>query len=81
LKKYVAVKNADNHDELMLAMDIDIPDIDAAAEFNYEKRRALASIKNKIQKHSHPTVWKEMIRQKNDLPRTDALLRQATELY
>ncbi|MCX6324656.1 MAG: hypothetical protein NTZ41_10685 [Sphingobacteriales bacterium] len=80
LRKYVAVKHAANFIELKLAASGDLI-IDDHAVFSNEKQRVLSVIKHDILlSHSHPTVLKELIRQRADLPSTNVLLAQANEI-
>ncbi|MBP7679382.1 MAG: HNH endonuclease [Bacteroidales bacterium] len=80
LEKYVAAKNATDFPELTNAIGDDIGAIDQTAEFNDSKQIVLDSIKNDVITSSHPTVWKELIRQRQHLPKTDLLLSQAPEV-
>lgn len=79
LRKYVAVSKAIDFTELIEALDGDIP-INLTANFNSEILRSKKIIKESILKHSHPTVFKEMIKQRNVLPSTNALVLQAPEI-
>jgi uncharacterized protein (TIGR02646 family) len=78
LEKYVGAKNSANFQELKDAVD-DFGTIDETANFNSEKARILESIKKDILENSHPTVWKELIRQRANLPKTNRLLNDAPE--
>lgn len=79
LSKYVAVKNAVDFNSLILAAKGEII-IDTTSVFAIEKQRSLDSIKDDIISHSHPTVWKELIRQRDQLPQTNVLINQAIEI-
>lgn len=79
LNKYVAIKNAADFNSLTLAARGEII-IDITSEFATEKQRAIDSIKDDILSHSHPTVWKELIRQREQLPQTNILINQAVEI-
>lgn len=78
LEKYVNAKNSANFQELKDAVD-DFGAIDETANFRRGKNRILKSIKKDILENSHPTVWKELIRQRANLPKTNRLLNDAPE--
>lgn len=78
LEKYVNAKISTNFTELKDAVD-DFGTIDETANFDSEKARILESIKKDILDNSHPTVWKELIRQRANLPKTNRLLKYALE--
>jgi len=52
---------------------------DAEGEFEVEKHHVLTAIQERIENHSHPTIWKEMIRQRAALPETNQLFQQVPE--
>ncbi|MEO8148998.1 MAG: HNH endonuclease [Bacteroidia bacterium] len=79
LEKYVAAKNAQNFQDLINAINDDWGAIDKNKNFANAKQGILDSIKNDILSYSHPTVWKELIRQRQKLPKTNTLLNQAPE--
>ena len=80
LKTYVAAKKSMDFQDLINAVDDDeIGSIDQTKVFNQEKKRILQSIKRDILEHSHPTVWKELIRQRANLSKTNGLLNDAPE--
>lgn len=79
LRKYVAVKNSADYNSLILAASGEIV-IDATAVFADEKQKVLNLIKDDILSHSHPTVWRELIRQRTQLPQTNLLFDQAFEI-
>lgn len=79
LKKYVAVKNAADFNVLTLVASGEVI-VDTTAPFANEKKRVLNSIKHDLLSHSHPTVWRELIRQRNQLPQTNLLFNQAPEI-
>jgi uncharacterized protein (TIGR02646 family) len=78
LEKYVNAKSAANFQELKDAVD-DFGTIDETINFVQEKTRILESIKTDVLENSHPTVWRELIRQRNNLPKTNRLLNDAPE--
>lgn len=67
LLEYVAVKNATTHHELENAV-IGDPAVNHQASFASEQQRILGAIQNSILTGEHFTVWREMIRQQNNLP-------------
>lgn len=79
LEKYVSAKKATNFQELKDAVEDDINSIDETKTFGEEKARMLESVKADIFKSAHPTVWKELIRQRANLPKTDELFNAAPE--
>ena len=79
-EKYVAAKNANDFQQLSEALNDDLSDIDQTQNFDTEKARILESIKSDILSYSHPTVLKELISQRLNLPKTNSLLIQATEI-
>lgn len=79
LEKYVSVSGTQNKNELIKVVDGFIDTVDVNLDFEQEKNRILSSIKNRIKKHNHPTVWKEMQRQRDNLPETNSLFQYAPE--
>lgn len=79
LERYVAVRRAVDFGELAVAVD-DFGAIDNGSDFQTEKDRILDSIKKSILENQHPTVWKEMIRQRAHLKKTNALVNEAPEV-
>lgn len=67
LREYVDTKQAANHDELERAVTGN-PQVDRQSPFEMEKQRILGALRTSILTHEHPTVWREMIRQRHDLP-------------
>jgi uncharacterized protein (TIGR02646 family) len=80
LEKYVVAKASTGFQELVDSISDDWGGIDQTKNFIDEKSRILNSIKEDILTYSHPTVWKELIRQRQDLPKTNFLLNQAPEV-
>nr|HQU81795.1 HNH endonuclease [Pyrinomonadaceae bacterium] len=80
LEKYVSAKKSTTFHELKKAVVDNINSIDETKPFSHEKTRMLESIKTDVLKSAHPTVWKELIRQRAKLPRTDELLNHAPEV-
>ncbi len=76
LETYAAIQNAGTMAELSQSVDHAVDNLNEDGEFEAEKARILALIKERIQKHSHPTIWKEMIRQRENLPETNHLFQQ-----
>jgi len=79
LKNYVSVRNTNTIDELVQVTFGEIT-IDLNAVFTNEKHRVLVLLKEEILSHSHPTVLKELIRQRINLPQTNLLLIEAPEI-
>ncbi len=78
LKKYVLVKRSENFIQLQEA-DYGKNVIENIG-FEIEKHKILNVLKAEILSHSHQTVWKELIRQRKDLPKTNSLLSEAPEI-
>ena len=79
LEKYVDAKKSTNFQELKMAIEDDIESVDETKSFIQEKKRILESIKASISKNAQPTVWKELIRQRANLTKTNRLLNDAPE--
>jgi hypothetical protein len=79
LKMYVNVKKAINFTEIESAIDDFSPAIDVTADFVIEQQKLLAAIKNDIFTYQHPTVWRELVRQRLTLPKTNPLFLEAPE--
>ena len=79
LEQYVKAKSTINFHELGNAIN-DVGYIDQTLDFSSVKYKVLEAIKNDIVTYSHPTVWKELLRQRQSLPKTNALLDQAPEV-
>lgn len=79
LENYANAKHSQDFQSLKSALNDDFDSIDDTADFIAEKERILASIKNDILEHSHPTVWRELVRQRANLPKTNGLLNAAPE--
>ncbi len=79
LEKYVDAKKSMDFDELRLAVEDDFGNIDETGNFATEKTQIIEAIKTDILENSHPTVWKELIRQRANLPKTNRLLNDAPE--
>jgi uncharacterized protein (TIGR02646 family) len=77
LEKYRNVKCAMSFDELKKISDF--PIVDETTTLLKEKHRLLFHYKNEILTHQQPTVWKEMLRQRTLLLKTDALLKEVPE--
>jgi hypothetical protein len=66
LKKYVQIKKARSMDELDDI--VHFPEgIDKTQDFSVEQNRLLNALRNAIQQAKHPTVWKELVRQRDSL--------------
>ena len=79
-EKYVGAKNAIDFQQLSDALNDDLGDIDQTQDFDIEKARILESIKTDVLSYSHPTVMKELISQRDSLPKTNSLLNKAPEI-
>ena len=80
LGKYIEAKRADSFAELELAIDDDFGGVNAALPFAEEKQRITAAIKKDVLEYPHPTVWKELMRQRANLPRINSFVTQAPEV-
>jgi hypothetical protein len=80
LGKYVEASNAATFDELKQAIDDDFGGVDDTLAFADERERIKESIKTDVLTYSHPTVWKELMRQRANLQRINALVNQAPEV-
>jgi hypothetical protein len=79
LSKYVLVSQSRSMQELKNFIDGVSDKVDTYASFDKEKERIKEAIKQRIAKHNHTTVWKEIIRQRAYLPTTLPLFTQAPE--
>ncbi len=79
LGKYVEAKHATNFVELKNAIDDDFGGVNERISFDLEKERLKQSIKDDIITYQHPTVWKELIRQRDKLNKINSLLNYAPE--
>ncbi len=79
LTKYVTAKTSSTFHELRDAINDDWGGIDDSKPFADEKARVLNALNSEIREYAHPTVWKEMLRQRNHLPNTNRLLSLAPE--
>lgn len=80
LGKYVEARNANDFAELAAAIDDDFGGVDATRAFAGEKDRITAAIKKDVLEYPHPTVWKELMRQRANLPRINSLVNQTPEV-
>lgn len=67
LREFVETNQATTYDELEQAVTGN-PQVDRQSPFEAEKQRILDGLRTSILTHEHPTVWREMIRQRNNLP-------------
>ncbi len=79
LGRYVGVLNSKTFVELKAAIDDDFGGVNETLIFSSEKERIKQSIKEDVQTYSHPSVWKELVRQRANLPRINSLLNAAPE--
>jgi uncharacterized protein (TIGR02646 family) len=74
LRTYSLVEAAMDFPAIQAAFADDFQPIDITANFVAEKNRILGVIKTEFINYSQPTVWKEMVRQRINLARTNVLL-------
>ena len=79
LNEYTDSKNAINFYELKTSIKDDWGAVDETQNFEEEKLRIMDAIKQDILSYSHPTVWKELIRQRTKLRNINTLFLQAPE--
>ncbi len=79
LEKYVKAKKAKNFEQLEAAISGISPLIDKTVDFVIEQEKLLAAIKNDIFTYQHPTVWRELVRQKANFPKINSLFLEAPE--
>jgi len=79
LQRYAAIQHINGMAELLHLTDSFIDIFDAGGEFEVEKTSVLTAIRKRIESHSHPTIWKEMIRQRESLPETNQLFQQVPD--
>ncbi len=79
LEKYCKAKSSTNFRELILLDPDNWGHIDQTLSFMVEKHRIMEAIKKDLLSNTHRTVWKELIRQRLKLPRTNSLLDAAPE--
>jgi uncharacterized protein (TIGR02646 family) len=80
LKEYVGVKRAKTHAEIRHAIS-GHPHVDDTKPLDEERLRILEFILQDIRTTTHPTVWQEMIRQRDQLsPKLQRLFADAPEL-
>ena len=78
LEKYVLIKEAKDFPSLVAIVN-DLDFIDTNKDLEMEKQRLMISVKNEILRYAHPTIWKEFIRQRGILPKTNNLFHRAEE--
>ena len=78
LQNCLKVKESTNFDDLDSATN-GFPMTDRTQSFDSEKQRILENIKNSFKELSHPTVWFELKRQRDNLQRTNQLFIQLPE--
>jgi hypothetical protein len=80
LGKYVEAQSAATFAELAEAIDDDFGGVNATLVFNDEKERIKAAIKKDVLEYPHPTVWKELMRQRANLSRINSFVNQVPEV-
>lgn len=76
LETYVRVNNSTSFGEIQLIFNNDFDPVDTTLPFISEKQRLMDTLKQDILDYPHTTVWKELIRQRAALPKTNALIGQ-----
>lgn len=80
LQRYVKIRLAENKEEILDICDpLTADDLDLQKSLEVLKSEIMHAIENKIKTSSHSTVWKELIRQRKNLNRTNKLFEQAPE--
>lgn len=79
ISMYVGFKHSATFDDLENAKD-DFETLDRTAHFASEKQRLLANAKQRIFNGDHPTVFRELLRQRGKLAKTNALVTAAPEI-
>lgn len=78
LERYIKARDANNFD--ILEETVQDPDwIDQNVPLEQEKQRICQQIISDIKIYAHPTVWAELKRQRNRLPKTNRFLTHAPE--
>src|SRR5690606_18383607 len=78
MEKYVSLKQATDFTALESIV-TDLYLLDKHVSFAEEQERLMNAVKNEILHYAHPTIWKELIRQQDHLPKTKNLLKLAPE--
>jgi uncharacterized protein (TIGR02646 family) len=78
LERYANIKETTTFDEIEAATN-PLTVVTRAQPLQVEKDRILQDVKQSIISYAHPTVWRELIRQREDLPRTNALFARVPE--
>ena len=78
LQNFLKARESISFDDLDSATN-GFPMTDRTQSFESEKQRILQNIKNSFKEISHPTVWFELKRQREKLPRTNQLFDQLPE--
>jgi HNH endonuclease len=80
LGRYVKANKALSFSDLKEAIDEDFGWVDETLPLNSEKERIKEEIKDDILSYPHITVWRELIRQRDKLPKINQLLNDAPEV-
>jgi uncharacterized protein (TIGR02646 family) len=80
LGKYVKAQSSNDFAELAEAIDDDFGGVNETLAFADEKQRIEEAIKKDILEYPHPTVWKELMRQRANLPRINSFVNQVPEV-
>ena len=77
-KQYISVKKATDFETLKTAVH-GFPAVDENIPFLEEQQNIITSIQTKIKSNRHPTVWRELVRQRALKPSLSKLFEQAPE--
>lgn len=78
LERYANIMEANTFDEMEAATD-PLAVVTRAQPLEVERVQILDEVKQSIVSYAHPTVWRELIRQRANLPRTNALFGRVPE--
>ena len=78
LERYANIKEANTFDAIEAATD-PLTVIARAQPLDVEKAQILENVKQSIISYAHPTVWRELVRQRANLPGTNALFGRVPE--
>ncbi len=77
-ERYVKLKKANSFDDLDAASD-PINAASRSATLTHEAQRLMQLVKEEIQSYAHPSVWKEMVRQRKQFKKLQNLFVEAPE--
>lgn len=79
LKQYIFVKKAKDFDDIKRAVHC-FPAVNEEIPFIQEKQNIIESIEKKIKSHRHPTVWHELVRQRESRSDLNSLFLEVPEV-